>query len=79
MFSGETTDLKYCVNVKLEENGFEMVFCGAKLGYKRPKYRSSKIADFRILAWNAMGCSLKSIFRGFQKQKGNIEINGTEL
>ena len=51
---------------------------GAKLENRRPKYRSSKIADFGILAWNAMGCLLKSIFRGFQKQKGNIEINRKE-
>lgn len=77
MFSGETTVIKYCVNVKQEKNILMMSF-RAKLEHRRPKYRSSKVADFEILAWNAMGCLLKSIFRGFQKQKGNIEINATE-
>ena len=37
----------------------------------------SYIADFRVLAWNAMGCLLKSIFRDFQKQNGKVEINCT--
>ena len=44
----------------------------AKLEHRRPKYRSLKIANFGNLTWNAMGR------RGFQKQKGNIEIIRTE-
>ena len=65
LFSGETTDLKYCINVKLEKNIVQMVSFGAKLEHRRPKYCSSKIANFGILPWIALGCSLKPIFSWF--------------
>ena len=46
--SGETTDLKYCINVNQEKNIFQMKSFGGKLEHRKPKYRSSKTADFRI-------------------------------
>ena len=69
VFRGETTDLKYRINVKVEKNVFQMMSFGAKLEHRRPKYRSSKIANFGILPWIATRCSLKAFSSWFSKVK----------
>lgn len=69
VFSGETTDFKYRINVKEEKNVFQMMSFGAKSEHRRPKYGSSKIANFGILPWIAMRCSLKAISSWFSKVK----------
>ena len=51
LFSGETTDLKYRINVKVEKNIFQMMPFGAKSEYSTAEislFKNSEFSDFIV-------------------------------
>ena len=69
MFSGETTDLKYCVNVKLEENGFQMVFFWSKIGVQAAEISQFKDSRFQDFSVECHGMFTEVHFSWFSKAK----------